>query len=139
ELRRTPDEANESVVAVVRMALTGGWIVGPVLGAWVAATYGLRPLLWMSAICILLQIVPLGTLNPTVGPKPKSTSGPAHHLSLRAMFPLLSFTGLFVLVYAGEPIKYGYLLIYMQEHLKLNPAVRGGVIGIQPFIELFIM
>ena len=139
ELSNKPDDANESVVAVIRMALTGGWIVGPVLGAWVAAAYGLRPMLWMTAICMLLQIAPLGTLNPTVKLKPESASEPARHASLRAMLPLLMFTGLFVLVYAGEPVKYGFLLVYMEEQLKLSPAVRGAVIGIQPFIELLIM
>jgi SET family sugar efflux transporter-like MFS transporter len=139
EFTDKPGGANESVVAIIRMALTGGWIVGPVLGAWVAATYGLRPMLWMTAICMLLQIAPLGTLNPTVKLKPESASEPVRHTSLRAMLPLLTFTGLFVLVYAGEPVKYGFLLIYMEEHLKLNPAVRGAVIGIQPFIELLIM
>jgi SET family sugar efflux transporter-like MFS transporter len=139
ELSNEPGDANESVVAIIRMALTGGWIVGPVLGAWVAATYGLRPMLWMTAICMLLQIAPLGTLNATVKLKPESASEPARHASLRAMLPLLTFTGLFVLVYAGEPVKYGFLLIYMEEHLKLSPAARGAVIGIQPFIELLIM
>jgi SET family sugar efflux transporter-like MFS transporter len=141
ELSDKPGDANESVVAIVRMALTGGWIVGPVLGSWLAAAYGLRPMLWMTAICMLLQIAPLGTLNPTVKPKPEleSASEPARHSSLRAMLPLLTFTGLFVLVYAGEPVKYGFLLIYMEEQLKLSPAVRGAVIGIQPFIELLIM
>ena len=139
ELSDKPNGANESVVAIIRMALTGGWIVGPVLGAWVAAAYGLRVMIWMTAICMLLQIVPLGTLNPTAKPKPKSASEPTRHSTLRAMLPLLAFTGLFVLVYAGEPIKYGFLLIYMEEQLKLSPAVRGAVIGIQPFIELLIM
>lgn len=139
ELSHKPGDANESVVAIIRMALTGGWIVGPVLGAWVAAAYGLRPMLWMTAICMLLQIAPLGTLNPTVKIKPESASEPVRHSSLRAMLPLLTFTGLFVLVYAGEPVKYGFLLIYMEEHLKLSPSVRGAVIGIQPFIELLIM
>lgn len=139
ELVHKPDDANESVVAIIRMALTGGWIVGPVVGAWVAAAYGLRPMLWMTAVCTLLQFAPLGTLNPAVTPEPESDSEPAHHSSLRAMVPLLTFTGLFVLVYAGEPVKYGFLLIYMEEHLKLSPAVRGAVIGIQPFIELLIM
>lgn len=43
------------------------------------------------------------------------------------------------IVLFGEPVKYGFLLIYMEEHLKLSPAVRGAVIGIQPFIELLIM
>ncbi|MFM0289166.1 MFS transporter [Paraburkholderia megapolitana] len=139
ELSDKPGDANESVVAIIRMALTGGWIVGPVLGAWVAAVYGLRPMLWLTAICMLLQIVPLGTLNPVARPKLESTGEPARHASLRAMLPLLTFTGLFVLVYAGEPVKFGFLLIYMEEQLKLSPAVRGAVIGIQPFIELLIM
>jgi SET family sugar efflux transporter-like MFS transporter len=139
ELSDKPDDANESVVAIIRMALTGGWIVGPVLGAWVAAAYGLRAMLWMTAICMLLQIAPLGTLNPTVKIKPASASEPARHSSLRAMLPLLTFTGLFVMLYAGEPVKYGFLLIYMEERLKLGPAVRGAVIGTQPFIELIIM
>jgi SET family sugar efflux transporter-like MFS transporter len=139
ELSVKPDDANESVVAIIRMALNGGWIVGPVLGAWMAATYGLRPMLWMTAICMLLQIAPLGTLNPAIKLKPGSASERASHSSLRAMLALLAFTGLFVLVYAGEPVKYGFLLIYMEEQLKLSPAVRGAVIGIQPFIELLVM
>jgi SET family sugar efflux transporter-like MFS transporter len=139
ELSEQPHGANESVVAIIRMALTGGWIVGPVLGAWVAAAYGLRPMLWMTAFCILLQIAPLGRLNPIVELKPEPANKPTRHSSLRAMLPLLIFTGLFVLVYAGEPVKYGFLLVYMEEQLKLSPAVRGAVIGIQPFIELLIM
>ncbi|MDK4703398.1 MFS transporter [Rhizobium sp. CNPSo 4062] len=55
------------------------------------------------------------------------------------MLPLLAFTGLYVLVYAGEPIKYGFLLLYMQDQLKLDPSIQGSVIGTQPFIELILM
>ena len=139
ELSHRPGEGNESVVAIIRMALTFGWIVGPVAGAWIAAAYGLRPMLWMTAICTLLQIVPLGTLSVSAAPKSETKKETTPQSNLRAMLPLLAFTGLFVLVYAGEPIKYGFLLIYMEEQLKLSPAVRGAVIGIQPLIELFIM
>jgi SET family sugar efflux transporter-like MFS transporter len=139
ELSRKPGEANEAVVAIIRMALTAGWIVGPVVGAWVAAAYGLRPMLWMTAICTLLQIAPLGTLSVSAAPRPAASDEATPHANSRAMLPLLAFTGLFVLVYAGEPVKYGFLLIYMEEHLKLSPAVRGAVIGIQPLIELLIM
>ncbi|GGP24849.1 MFS transporter [Silvimonas amylolytica] len=139
ELSKSPGSENDRVVAVVRMALTAGWIVGPVVGAWVAASFGLRPMLWMTAVCTLLQVLPLGKLNPTAPIKVTSSDEAAGHGSHRAMMPLLAFTGLFVLVYAGEPIKYGFLLIYMEEHLKLSPVIRGAVIGIQPFIELFIM
>ena len=139
ELSRQPAKANESVVGIVRMALTAGWIVGPVLGAWLAAQYGLRAMIWVTAICSLLQIVPLGTLSVPALPKPAADNTAGQHSTMRAMLPLLAFTGLFVLVYAGEPIKYGFLLLYMEEHLKLNPTVRGAVIGIQPLIELMIM
>jgi len=117
-------------------------VVGPVLGAWFAAETSLRAMLWGTAICFLAQIVPLGTLSVSALPR-GATDEPhanaANPSRWRAMLPLLAFTGLFVLVYAGESIKYGYLLIYMEEQLKLAPTVRGAVIGIQPLIELMIM
>jgi SET family sugar efflux transporter-like MFS transporter len=55
------------------------------------------------------------------------------------MLPLLIFTGLYVLVYAGESIKYGFLPVYMEEQLNLDPWVRGAVIGIQPLVEIVLM
>ena len=137
-----PAEKDDSVVAIIRMANTAGWVVGPVIGAWVAATFGLRPMIWLTAICFLAQIGALGTLGRK-GPgqvhddaaKRVAASSP----TFDEMLPLLAFTGLFVLVYAGESIKYGFLLIYMDEQLHIEPAVRGAVIGIQPLIELIIM
>jgi RimJ/RimL family protein N-acetyltransferase len=69
-----------------------------------------------------------------------SSSASGHHRPpVTAMLPLLAFTGLYVLVYAGEPIKYAYLPIYMNEQLRLAPALSGAVIGIQPLIELVLM
>jgi MFS transporter, SET family, sugar efflux transporter len=53
--------------------------------------------------------------------------------------PLLAFTALYVLVYAGEPIKYAYLPIYMHDDLAVPAVVSGAVIGIQPLIELLLM
>ena len=70
---------------------------------------------------------------------PAASTSPAGRPSLRVMLPLLAFTGLYVLVYAGEPIKYGYLPIYMHDDLHLPTAVSGAVIGIQPLIELILM
>src|SRR6202035_3719462 len=69
-----------------------------------------------------------------VRPKP-----PAERRKLREMLPLLAFTGLYLLVYAGEPIKYGYLPIYMRDDMHLPTAVSGAVIGIQPLMELILM
>jgi SET family sugar efflux transporter-like MFS transporter len=134
-------DKNDSVVAIIRMANTAGWIVGPVIGAWVAAGFGLRPMIWLTALCFLAQIPALGTLGRRA-PGQAQDAPPrdaAISPSLGEMLPLLAFTALFVLVYAGESIKYGFLLIYMEEQLHIEPAVRGAVIGIQPLIELLIM
>jgi SET family sugar efflux transporter-like MFS transporter len=55
------------------------------------------------------------------------------------MVPLLAFTALYVLVYAGEPIKYAYLPIYMNEQLDLPSGLSGAIIGIQPLVEIVLM
>ena len=142
DLDQDPQGSSESVVAIIRMALTGGWVIGPVVGAWLAAATNLRAMLWMTALCALAQIIPLGTLGhqrirpPTATPLEWGVLPPSRW---RAMRPLLAFTGLYVLVYAGESVKYGFLPLYMDEQLRLEPAVRGAVIGIQPLVELAIM
>ncbi|MFK0164453.1 MFS transporter [Rhizobium sp. NPDC090279] len=141
DLSRSVEGANESVVAIVRIALTAGWVVGPFLGAWLAAETGLRTMFWATAICFLAQIIPLGTMQVSASHKPRASHAtdvatPTH---LSDMLPLLAFTGLYILVYAGEPIKYGFLLLYMEQQLGIEPGVRGAVIGTQPLIELLLM
>jgi len=130
----------DGVVAIVRMALTAGWVIGPVAGTYLAAAAGARVMLFATAACSLAQILPIWGLHEPAAP----TADPDHpghgtRPGLQAMLPLLAFTGLYVLVYLGEPIKYAYLPIYMREHMHLAPAVAGAVIGIQPLIELILM
>jgi hypothetical protein len=48
------------------------------------------------------------------------------------MGPLLLFTGLCVLVNAGDSVKFGFLPPFMYQDLHLDSAVRGAVNGIQP-------
>jgi MFS transporter, SET family, sugar efflux transporter len=142
DLDQDPQGSSESVVAIIRMALTAGWIIGPVVGAWLAAATSLRAIFWMTALCALAQIIPLGTLEHRRIRPPAATrleGGVLRPSRWRVMRPLLAFTGLFVLVYAGESVKYGFLPLYMDEQLHLEPAVRGAVIGIQPLVELAIM
>ncbi|WP_426505482.1 MFS transporter [Dactylosporangium sp. McL0621] len=141
ELKARPGPNNDGVVAVVRMALTGGWVVGPVAGSFLAAQTSLRTMLWATAVCTLAQIVPLGLLraDPAV-PAGSDDAGSGHRSpGLRAMLPLLTFTGLYVLVYAGEPIKYAYLPIYMNTQLHLPAGLSGAIIGIQPLVEIVLM
>ncbi|MFD4636165.1 MFS transporter [Lentzea sp. NPDC058436] len=137
EMRAHPSPGDDAVVALVRMALTAGWVVGPVAGSFLAAHTSLRTMLLATAICTLAQVVPLWTLRtPPVVPAVEQVSrGPG----VRAMGPLLVFTGLYVLVYAGESIKYAYLPIYMDVQLGLPEGLRGAIIGIQPLVELVLM
>jgi len=134
-------QAADGVIAIVRMALTGGWVVGPVCGAFLAATAGLRTMLFATALCLGGQAVPL------IGQhfqEPRSTSpgegrSDTPRVGLKAMLPLLTFSGLYICVYAGESVKYAFLPIYLNQQLRLNPAVSGAVIGIQPLVELVLM
>jgi len=154
DLQTTASPVADGVVSIVRMALTAGWVVGPVLGSLLATAAGPRVMLAATGACALAQIVPMGfaRTGPTVRPGAHTASASAststseaqaerlaRRPKLRGMLPLLAFTGLYVLVYAGEPIKYGYLPIYMHDDLRLPTAVSGAVIGIQPLIELILM
>lgn len=146
ELQQTHKAAADGVISIVRMALTGGWIVGPVLGFYLAAEYGARTMLVATAFFTLAQIIPLGfsrsarVITPgDVGTLTAESKHIVRARGLRSMLPLIAFTGLYALVYAGEPIKYGYLSIYMHDDLHLPAVVSGAVIGIQPLIELGLM
>ena len=133
----------EEVVSIVRMALTAGWIIGPVAGSFLAAAVGPRAMLVATALCTLAQLIPMGFLNSTRTQAMPVPATAAEHVvrrrGLRVMLPLLAFTGLYVLVYAGEPVKYAYLPIYMHDDLRLPSVISGAVIGIQPLVELVLM
>ncbi|HZX05067.1 MFS transporter [Kribbella sp.] len=138
ETVRRNDPNGDTVVAVVRMALTAGWVIGPVLGTFLAAQAGYRVLLLATALCTLGQVIPLGFLRTPILDR-AAAGAPAHRIGVRRLVPLLAFTGLYVLVYAGESVKYAYLPIYMRYQLRLEPVVSGAVIGIQPLVELVLM
>jgi SET family sugar efflux transporter-like MFS transporter len=161
DLQATASPVGDEIVSIVRMALTAGWIVGPVAGSLLATAAGPRVMFVATGLCTLAQIVPMGfarirsahpeatssataiaepqTQTQTRAPEPVPAERPGQRPQLRAMLPLFAFTGLYVLVYAGEPIKYGYLMIYMNNDLRLPTVISGAVIGIQPLIELILM
>src|SRR3984957_4585067 len=60
DLQRTASPVADGVISVVRMALTAGWVVGPVLGSILATAAGPRVMLAATAACALAQIVPMG-------------------------------------------------------------------------------
>jgi SET family sugar efflux transporter-like MFS transporter len=140
ETRARPNPGNDGVVAIVRMALTAGWVVGPVAGSFLAAHTSIRVMLLATAAATAAQIVPLGTLRTqTTATTSLSFRPAAGRPGLRVMLPLLAFTALYVLVYAGESIKYAYLPIYMTDQLHFAAGLSGAIIGIQPLVELVLM
>ena len=69
--RASESPVADGVVSVVRMALTAGWVVGPVLGSLLATAAGPRVMLAATGVCALAQIVLLGfarTLTSLPGP-----------------------------------------------------------------------
>jgi SET family sugar efflux transporter-like MFS transporter len=80
ELAARPSPANDGVVAIVRMALTAGWVIGPVLGTVLAAQVGSRGMLLATAAATLAQIVPLGLHRERgAAPHGEGAAGEARH------------------------------------------------------------
>ena len=147
DLRANESPVADGVTSIVRMALTAGWIIGPVVGAFLAAAFGLRAVLVATAFFTLAQIVPLGFMRSPGTSTASSPSTPVGdeaqpvrpHPTTSRHAAAARLHGLYVLVYAGEPIKYAYLPIYMHDDLGLPAVVSGAVIGIQPLVELLLM
>ena len=139
ELSRTGSPAAARVISAVRMAFTAGWILGPVVGSWFGAVYGLRPLLLATAVLTVAQILPLGFQRVPRYVSPTRTlpldaasrdggRGPRGGLSTRATgeskVPLL-FVGCCVLVMHSDTIKFAYLPLYMANQLGISDTLRG--------------
>ncbi|MBI1173412.1 hypothetical protein GC209_18655 [bacterium] len=89
----------------MRMELSGRWVIGPALGAWIAESFRVRTMLWATAACFVLQRVPMQGVTNRSGARPDRA---APSLPFRAYLPLAVFTALYVLLYAGQPINYGF-------------------------------
>jgi MFS transporter, SET family, sugar efflux transporter len=153
ELSRTGSPAAARVISAVRMAFTAGWILGPVIGSWFGAVYGLRPLLLATALLTVGQIVPLGfqrvpryvspaqTAPTDVDPGAVSAAArpPVARATGDSRVPLFVFVGCCVLVMHGDTIKFAYLPLYMANQLGISDTLRGTVIAIQPLAELALM
>ena len=155
ELSRTASPAADRVISAVRMAFTAGWILGPVVGSWFGAVYGLRPLLLATAALTVGQIVPFGFqrvaryVSPSRTPRStevrwmaRRSTWPSAGLGAaagRVPAPLFVFVGCCVLVMNGDTIKFAYLPLYMANELGLSDTLRGAVIAIQPLLELALM
>lgn len=136
ELSHHPTGVDNQVIALVRMAFTAGWVIGPVVGSWFGSAAGLRPMLLATAACVLLQIVPLGRQRVARYTRPDSPAGSGRNGSPAR---LVIFLALIVCAMAGDTIKFSYLPIYMDQQLHFSAVLRGAVIGVQPLLEFALM
>ena len=146
DLTRNGTPAGDRVVSAIRMAFTAGWILGPVLGSWFGAAYGLRPLLFVTAVLTAGQIIPLGLqrvprfVSPSRRPSDDDVpAGPARRPVSVSKAPLFAFVACCVLVMNGDTIKFAFLPLYMANQLELSDTLRGAMIAIQPLLELILM
>jgi SET family sugar efflux transporter-like MFS transporter len=142
ELSRDPTESDTKVISTIRMSFTAGWIVGPVLGSWLAGVFGIRVLLVVVAVLTVAQMIPMvGTRAPRYV-APGDIGVPQERLgrrSFREMLPLFAFALLCMLALSGDTLKFAFLPVYMQNVLHTAPAVRGAVIATQPVFELLLI
>jgi MFS transporter, SET family, sugar efflux transporter len=136
ELTARPTDANAGVVAIVRMALTAGWVIGPVLGAFRAAYAGFRAMFAVVAVAALAQIIPWDACGHSATCRAGSPATASGKPTLRAMLPLLALTALYICAYAGESVKYAHLPIYLNEQLHFAPALSGAVIGLKAMARM---
>jgi MFS transporter, SET family, sugar efflux transporter len=144
ELNRHPTPFDHQVVAAIRMSMSIGWIIGPVVGAPLGAILGLRALLAVTAVLMLAGLVPLIGVGLTPA-LPRTDTRPVEVVTSARMdqrtpiWPLIVFTAIYVLIMSGEVVKLAYLPLYMNNQLHLTPLVRGAIIGFQPLVEVLLM
>jgi hypothetical protein len=66
DLQTTASPVADAVVSIVRMALTAGWVVGPVLGSILATAAGSRVMLAATGACTLAQIGAVIGIQPLI-------------------------------------------------------------------------
>jgi len=140
-----PTPVDSRVIAWIRTSFSAGWIVGPILGSWFGATFGLRPMLLATAAILLAEMIPLGLQRVSRvavrQPHPVTAATSARTARARdvGMLPLVLFVICCVLLMNGDTMKFAYLPLYMDNQLHLSDALRGTVISVQPLIELGLM
>jgi SET family sugar efflux transporter-like MFS transporter len=140
EMSHRPTGLDNRLMTTIRLAYTGGWIIGPVFGGWFSDQFDLRLLFFVAGITHLISIVPVLSLNPprfvSIVTLPTSIGHTIRHSNI---LPLVLFAMLCTIALSGNNVKFSFLPIYASDDLAIPASVIGAIIAIQPVFEVITM
>ncbi len=138
-LAREGERREATVTSTIRTAYSLGWIIGPVVGAWLAGALDVRAAFVATAALYLASLLPLWRIDaPTRGHDTGGATADRRPFA-RANLPLVLFALVCVLVLSGDAIKLAYLPVYLVGGLKQNVAVFGSLLSVSAIVELVVM
>jgi len=137
-LAQEGEKREGAVTSTIRTAYSLGWIIGPIIGGWLAGVLSVRAAFAATACLYLVAALPLWHLGVEV-PRRAATESPAPHMITRANGPLLIFALVCLLVLSGDAIKLAYLPVYLVGGLKQSIVTFGSLLSVAAIVELAVM
>jgi len=125
------------VNATIRTAFSLGFVLGPLLGAELAALVSFRAAFVVAGCLNLLCLVPLSGMEVPVSTGAEREQAPQGHAPTTAR--LYVFVGLCTLVLMGTTLRITYLPIDVTTHLGGSIRQYGTVMAISPLAELITL
>jgi SET family sugar efflux transporter-like MFS transporter len=127
----------ELINTTVRTGWSFGFVFGPLLGSFLAATVNIRAAFGVAATLYLLCLLLLRGLEIATPARSgqKAQSGAAS----RPNFLLLAFTAACALEISCQTIKSTYLPIDVTMHLGASITTYGTIVSLSPVVELIVM
>ncbi len=125
---------HSSIISTLRAAYSIGWVCGPVVSGWLAATMGYRWVFRFAAMCYIAALIPLkwvGSCERAVTETRNGSGVPTCRLVV--------FSALAALVASGDVIKAAFLPLHVVDGLGSSPYVLGGLFSIGAALEIIAM
>lgn len=135
-MTRDTERYESTVSSTIRTAYSLGWILGPVVGSWLATAIGLRATFLLTSCFYLVSLLPLRSLNIDFHERSRTT---ASKTPIREHLPLLCFALVSMFVLSGDTLKSAYLPLYIVEGLKQNIVVFGSLLSVSAIVELVVI
>lgn len=133
------EEHQSAVNSSVRAAYSMGYMLGPVLGTWIAQAVGLRFSFATTGCLYMVCLLPL--LGISFGSRNHEAE---HHTPAAGRFGrenvyLLIFGVTITLLSSGDAIKLAYLPLYVLNTLHQNMVLFGSLLTVQAIVEVVVM